>query len=49
MKNLLSLIGAGLIGGLIVVGAIRLTDKNVNIAPKNPFSKFASDVTTRNY
>ena len=45
MKNLLSLIGAGLIGGLIVVGAIRLTDKNVNIAPKNPFSKFASDVT----
>ncbi|NJO88384.1 MAG: trypsin-like serine protease [Chloroflexia bacterium] len=43
MKNVLSLIGAGLIGGLIVVGAMQLTKKNVNISPKEGFAKFTND------
>jgi serine protease Do len=46
MKNLLSLIGAGLIGGLIVVGAMKLTGKNVNVSPNTNSVRFASDVTT---
>ncbi len=43
MKNLLSLIGAGLIGGLIVVGATQLVNRNVNVAPKTNLAKFTSD------
>jgi serine protease Do len=43
MKNLLSLIGAGLIGGLIVVGAMKLVDRRVNVAPKTNLAKFTSD------
>lgn len=46
MKNLLSLIGAGLIGGLIVVGAMKLTDKKVNVAPQTNLARFTSDNTT---
>jgi serine protease Do len=42
MKNVLSLIFAGLMGGLVVVGGMKLMDKNVNISPRN-FTKFASD------
>jgi serine protease Do len=44
MKNVLSLIFAGLVGGLVVVGGRELMDKNVNIAPRN-FTKFASETT----
>jgi serine protease Do len=44
MKNVLSLIFAGLFGGLIVVGGMKLMDKNVNVSPRN-FTKFASDNT----
>jgi serine protease Do len=44
MKNVLSLVFAGLFGGLIVVGGTKLMDKNVNIAPRN-FTKFASETT----
>jgi serine protease Do len=47
MKNLLSLIGAGLIGGLIVVGAMKLTGKNVNVSPTTNPVRFASDVNTQ--
>jgi serine protease Do len=43
MKNLLSLVGAGLIGGLIVVGAIHISGKNVNVSPKTNLAKFTSD------
>ena len=46
MKNLLSLIGAGLIGGLIVVGAMQMAGKNVNVAHKTNLAKFTSDNTT---
>jgi serine protease Do len=46
MKNLLSLIGAGLIGGLIVVGAMKLTGKNVNVSPTTNPVRFVSDVNT---
>ena len=46
MKNLVSLIGSGLIGGLIVVGAMQLTNKNVNVSPQPTLAKFASDNTT---
>ena len=46
MKNLLSLIGAGLVGGLIVVGAMQLASKKVNVAPQTNLAKFASDNTT---
>jgi serine protease Do len=42
MKNVLSLIFAGLVGGLVVVGGRELMDKNVNIAPRT-FTKFASE------
>jgi serine protease Do len=44
MKNVLSLIFAGLFGGLVVVGGMKLMDKNVNISPRN-FTKFASETT----
>ena len=44
MKNVLSLIFAGLFGGLVVVGGTKLMDKNVNIAPHN-YTKFASENT----
>lgn len=46
MKNLLSLIGAGLIGGLIVVGAMKLTGNKVNVSPNTSLVRFASDVNT---
>jgi serine protease Do len=42
MKNVLSLIFAGLFGGLVVVGGTKLMDKNVNIAPRS-FTKFVSE------
>jgi serine protease Do len=42
MKNILSLVGAGLIGGLIVVGAMKLTNRNVNVAP-NSYGHLVSD------
>lgn len=45
MKNIFSLIGAGLIGGLIVVGAMNLTNRNVNVSPHNNFTKLASETT----
>lgn len=45
MKNLLSLIGAGLIGGLIVVGAMKLTGKNVNVSPNTNSVRLVSDIT----
>lgn len=45
MKNIFSLIGAGLIGGLIVVGAMNLTNRNVNVSPRNNFAKLASETT----
>jgi serine protease Do len=44
MKNVLSLIFAGLVGGLVVVGGRELMDRNVNISPRN-FTKFASETT----
>jgi serine protease Do len=43
MKNILSLIGAGLIGGLMVVGATKLTNRNVNVAPNSSLTRLASD------
>jgi serine protease Do len=43
MKNILSLVGAGLIGGLMVVGATKLTNRNVNIAPNGNFTHLVSD------
>jgi serine protease Do len=46
MKNLLSLIGAGLIGGLIVVGAMKLTGKKVNVSPNTNSVKLVSDVNS---
>lgn len=45
MKNIFSLIGAGLVGGLIVVGAMKLTNNNVNVAPRNNYTKLASETT----
>ena len=45
MKNVLSLVFAGLMGGLVVMGGMKLMDKNVNISPRN-FTKFASETTT---
>ncbi len=45
MKNIFSLIGAGLIGGLIVVGAMNLSKPNVNVSPRNNFAKLASEMT----
>ena len=45
MKNIFSLIGAGLIGGFIVVGAMNLTNRNVNVSPRNNFAKLASETT----
>ena len=42
MKSIISLIGAGLIGGFIVVGATKLTNQNVNVSPRN-LSKFTSN------
>ena len=44
MKNVLSLVFAGLMGGLVVMGGTKLMDKNVNISPRN-FTKFASETT----
>ena len=46
MKNILSLISAGLIGGLIVVGATKLTNRNENVSPHNNYAKLASETTT---
>ena len=46
MKNIFSLIGAGLIGGLIVVGATKITTRNENIAPRTNYAKMASETTT---
>lgn len=46
MKNIFSLIGAGLVGGLIVVGAMKLTNNNVNVAPRNNYTKLASETST---
>lgn len=46
MKNIFSLIGAGLIGGLIVVGAMKLTNRNENVSPRNSYAKLASETTT---
>ena len=46
MKNIFSLIGAGLIGGLIVVGATKITTHNENIAPRTNYAKMASETTT---
>jgi serine protease Do len=43
MKNLVSLVGAGLIGGLIVVGAMKITDRKVNVAPQTNLARLASD------
>ncbi len=43
MKNILSLIGAGLIGGLMVVGATKLTNRNVNVAPNGNFTHLVND------
>lgn len=45
MKNIISLIGAGLIGGLIVVGAMNFSNGNVNVSPRNNFAKLASETT----
>ena len=47
MKNIISLIGAGLVGGLIVVGAMKLVNNNnVNVSPRsNGLVKLASDNT----
>ena len=44
MKNVLSLVFAGLMGGLVVMGGMKLMDKNVNISPRT-FTKFASETT----
>lgn len=46
MKNILSLIGAGLVGGLIVVGATNIISKNVNVSPRNNNTRFTSETTT---
>jgi serine protease Do len=44
MKNILSLVGAGLVGGLIVVGAMKLTKTtNVNVSPQTVNTRFTSD------
>lgn len=45
MRNLISLIGAGLIGGLIVVGAMKIVDKNVNVSPKTSLTKYVNNET----
>jgi serine protease Do len=45
MKNIFSLVSAGLVGGLIVVGAMNLTNRNVNVPPPNNFAKLASETT----
>jgi S1-C subfamily serine protease len=45
MKNIFSLIGAGLIGGLIVVGAMKLTNQNINVSPRQNLVRLASDNT----
>lgn len=37
------LIGAGLVGGLIVVGAMKLTNRNVNVSPKNSLTKYVNN------
>ena len=46
MKNILSLISAGLVGGLIVVGAMNLSNRTVNVSPRNNYAKLASETTT---
>ena len=46
MKNIFSLIGAGLVGGLIVVGAMNFSNRNVNVSPLNNYAKLASETTT---
>ncbi len=45
MRNIISLIGAGLIGGLIVVGAMKTVDKNVNVSPKTSLAKYVNNET----
>ena len=45
MRNIISLIGAGLIGGLIVVGAMKVVDKNVNVSPKTSLAKYVNNET----
>lgn len=45
MRNIISLIGAGLIGGLIVVGAMKAVDKNVNVSPKTSLAKYVNNET----
>ncbi len=46
MKNIFSLVGAGLVGGLIVVGAMNFSNRNVNVSPRNNYAKLASETTT---
>ncbi len=44
MKNIFSLVGAGLIGGLIVVGAMKISNRdNVNVSPRNGNARFTSE------
>jgi serine protease Do len=47
MKNLFSLVGAGLIGGLIVVGAMKISSNrdNVNVSPKAANARFTSETS----
>ncbi len=45
MRNIVSLICAGLIGGLIVVGAMKVFDKNINVSPKTSLAKYVNNET----
>ncbi len=45
MRNIISLIVAGLIGGLIVVGAMKVLDKNINVSPKTSLAKYVNNET----
>jgi|GEM_PF-4153757 len=44
MKNIFSFVGAGLIGGLMVVGATQLLNSKINVSPRSN-SQFVSQNT----
>ena len=45
MRQIISLIGAGLVGGLIVVGAMKVFNKNINVAPRTSLTKYVNNET----
>jgi serine protease Do len=46
MKNIVSLVIAGLIGGLVVVGTTKLISNRTNVSPRNSNTRFVNDFNT---